>query len=106
MTKCGRLLFTCAIYHRQGAGESRGSTRGRKRKMTGNENGSTGRINLLSNTRWVNDAIRLRTPHSHALASVGPSLNRELIAPMKFSQEAMYFPLGFPLRILDRKSVV
>ena len=74
--------------------------------MTGNENGSTGRINLLSNTRWVNDAIRLRTPHSHALASVGLSLNRELIAPMKFSQEAMYFPLGFPLRILSNSAAI
>src|ERR1035437_9206194 len=106
MTECGRSSVTRATSPRQAAWENRACIQGRKPTMRRNDSASSSRLELVSNQPWIDDSTRPTAMDTIELASIDLSSNRELISPLNFSHEALYFPLGFPMRLLSNSPAI
>jgi hypothetical protein len=74
--------------------------------MRRNDSASSSRLELVSNQPWIDDSTRPTAMDTIELASIDLSSNRELISPLNFSHEALYFPLGFPMRLLSNSPAI
>jgi hypothetical protein len=71
-----------------------------------NEYLSAAGLDVLSRAPWVDEGQRATGVATSALSSIDRPSNRELIAPLTLSNEAMYFPLGFPLRLVSNSLAI
>ncbi len=74
--------------------------------MRRNDSASDSRLELVSNQPSIDDFTRPPATDTINLASIDLSSNRELTSPLKFLQEELYFPLGFPVRLLSNSPAI
>jgi hypothetical protein len=74
--------------------------------MRRNECTSMERLELVANAPWIDEPTAPAVMDTSILASMDLSSKRISISPLKFSREALYFPLGFPMRLLSNSAAV
>src|SRR5215469_16037049 len=102
MTRCGQSLFTCGTYPQPEALGNRGFIQGRRTKMMGSEHVGVGPELDDWRAFCPIDSLSLSvgSPTANSATAELP-LRNYLYARRKLTYEEVYFPVGYPVRILS-----
>src|SRR4051794_1293277 len=107
MTRCGRSWCISGIFPRRAAWENPASIQARRTTMTRSECASRGELAQGSEATWNVDSLLLKP--ALATTSSGMTelpLGKYLHSRQTLNIEAVYFPLGYPLRVLSNSARV
>src|SRR4051794_14266655 len=102
MTRCGRSCCISGIFPRPAAWESRGSIQARRTIMAKSDFAISGKLANDSGHAWNMDSLLLE-PGLAAMSSAITEmpLGRYLHSRQSLKYEAVYFPLGYPMRVVS-----